>query len=400
MTKYIVFFLYYFNGDNMKKIIVICLVFFIFCYFINGFYKDEVDVEERGIFISYIELNKYVKDKNISDSKKNIDKMISNVKSLGFNLIILQIRSFSDAIYPSKIFPWSSTVSVEEGVDPGFDVLDYFINKCHDNSILIYGWINPYRVRNYSDDSVSMDNPAYKWINTRNIIIDNGIYYNPSSDEVVKLIVSGVEEVVSKYKVDGILFDDYFYPNTECDRVEYLEYLKNNKEISFSEYHLMRVNVLIEKVYAVCRKYNVLFGISPDANIENNYNKLFADIRTWLSSDKYVDFIMPQVYYGFFNETKPFKDVIDEWESLIKNKDISLMIALAFYKNGVDDKWAKSGSMEWVNNSNIIMREIVLSRNLNNYQGFSLFRYDYLFDQSKYTENTMMEIENIKKILK
>ena len=162
----------------------------------------------------------------------------------------------------------------------------------------------------------------------------------------------------------------------------------------------MRVNVLIEKVYAICRKYNVLFGISPDANIENNYNKLFADIRTWLSSDKYVDFIMPQVYYGFFNETKPFKDVIDEWESLIKNKDISLMIALAFYKNGVDDKWAKSGSMEWVNNSNIIMREIVLSRNLNNYQGFSLFRYDYLFDQSKYTENTMMEIENIKKILK
>ena len=76
------------------------------------------------------------------------------------------------------------------------------------------------------------------------------------------------------------------------------------------------------------------------------------------------------------------------------------MIALAFYKIGTEDKWAKSGKLEWVNNSNIIMREIILSRNLNNYNGFSLFRYDFIFDFSLHSKNTFLEIENMKKVLK
>ena len=395
------FFLYNFDGDYMKKFIGICILFLSLTFIINNSYKEEVDVEQRGIFISYIELNKYVKDKSVVEGKENIDQMITNIKNLGFNLVILQIRSFSDAIYQSSIFPWSSTVSVREDVYPGYDVLDYFIDKCSENNILIYGWINPYRVRTSNDTSgISSGNPAYKYLNSRHIIIDNGIYYNPSSSEAVNLIVGGVEEVVSKYKVDGILFDDYFYPNTDCDYVEYQEYLTKNDYISFDDYHLMIINNMIERVHEVCSKYNVLFGVSPDANIENNYTKLFADIKTWLSSDKYVDFIMPQVYYGFFNETKPFKKVIDEWESMITNDDISLMVALAFYKNGVEDKWAKSGSLEWVNNSNIIMREIILSRNLNYYEGFSLFRYDYIFNSSLHSKNTFLEIENMKKVLK
>lgn len=385
----------------MKKCIFICGLFFIVVLIINIVVVDRVEIEKRGVFVSYIELNKYVKNKNVTDSKKNIDQIITNVKNLDLNLIILQIRSFSDAIYKSDIFPWSSTVSSDEGVDPGYDVLDYFIERCHENNIFIFGWINPYRIRNNNDNStISSLNPAYKWLETRNVVIGESIYYNPSSDEVVELIVNGVEEVVKNYEVDGILFDDYFYPSVDCDYIEYTDYVEDNPNISFDEYHLMRVNLMIEKVHDICNKYDVLFGVSPDANVENNYNKLYADVKKWLSSDNYVDFIMPQVYYGFFNETKPFKEVIDEWEGMITNKDISLMIALAFYKNGSNDTWAKSGSNEWVSNSDIMMREIILSRNLNNYSGFSLFRYDHLFDESMYTQNTMLEIENMKKVIK
>ena len=159
----------------MKKYI---LIFLIVILLSTGLYnkKNNKNIEEnnsevRAIFISYIELTKYIKNKEIDISKENINKMITNIKKLGFNTAILQIRSFSDAIYESKIFPWSSTVSSDEGIFPGYDILDYFIEVCNTNNISIYGWINPYRVRNYSDDSVSMDNPAYKWINTRNIII-------------------------------------------------------------------------------------------------------------------------------------------------------------------------------------------------------------------------------------
>ena len=326
--------------------------------------------------------------------------MVNNVENLGFNEIILQVRSFSDAIYKSDFYPWSMVISSKEGVDPGYDLLEMFIEKCHKRNILLMAWINPYRIRNNEDiSSISKDNLAFKYLNTNNVYINNGIYFNPSSDIILDLIVSGVEEIVRKYDVDGILFDDYFYPDNEIDRQEYDEYLKYNEYISKEEYNLNVINNMVKKVYEVCKKYNVLFGISPDGNIDNNYNKVFADVKKWCSSNEYIDFIMPQIYYGFYNETRGFKKTIDEWESFVKDSNVELRIALAFYKNGTYDKWAMSGSNEWIENDDIIMREIVLSRNLNKYNGFSLFRYDYLFSKDKYTEVTLKEIENIKKVL-
>ena len=389
----------------MKKIFfcILMIVFIGVILIINGprIKEEEKEVKEnRGIFISYIELSKYLNCKSKSAVEIIVDEMVNNVENLGFNEIILQVRSFSDAIYKSDFYPWSMVISSKEGVDPGYDLLEMFIEKCHKRNIMLMAWINPYRIRNNEDiSSISKDNLAFKYLNTNNVYINNGIYFNPSSDIVLDLIVSGVEEIVRKYDVDGILFDDYFYPDNEIDRQEYDEYLKYNEYISKEEYNLNVINNMVKKVYEVCKKYNVLFGISPDGNIDNNYNKVFADVKKWCSSNEYIDFIMPQIYYGFYNETRGFKKTIDEWESFVKDSNVELRIALAFYKNGTYDKWAMSGSNEWIENDDIIMREIVLSRNLNKYNGFSLFRYDYLFSKDKYTEVTLKETENIKKVL-
>lgn len=387
----------------MKKIIILIFVVVLFISILiyggNETIKVEKNNEVRAIFISYIELNKYIKGNNIDTSKSNIRTIVNNVKNLEFNTIILQIRSFADAIYKSDIFPWSSTISNVEGVSPGYDILEYFIEVCSNNNISLYGWINPYRVRSSGNTFISKDNPAYKYIGTDYLYEDDGVFYNPSKKEVEDLVVAGVEEVVSRYKLDGILFDDYFYPNKDLDYADYLKYLEENDSIDFDEYHFMIINRMIKRVHDVCEKYNIPFGVSPDGNIDNNYNKIFADVKTWLSSDEYIDFIMPQVYYGLFNETKAFKNVIDEWNGLIKDSDIKLYVALAFYKVGAVDKYARSGRDEWINNNNIIMKEIILSRNLKYYEGFSLFRYDFLFDSTLYTNTTMLEIENMKKIL-
>ena len=389
----------------MKKIFfcILMIVFIGVILIINGprIKEEEKKVKEnRGIFISYIELSKYLNCKSKNAAEIIVDEMVNNVENLGFNEIILQVRSFSDAIYKSDFYPWSMVISSKEGVDPGYDLLEMFIEKCHKRNILLMAWINPYRIRNNEDiSSISKDNLAFKYLNTNNVYINNGIYFNPSSNIVLDLIVSGVEEIVRKYDVDGILFDDYFYPNNEIDRQEYDEYLKYNEYISKEEYNLNVINNMVKKVYEVCKKYNVLFGISPDGNIDNNYNKVFADVKKWCSSNEYIDFIMPQIYYGFYNETRGFKKTINEWESFVKDSNVELRIALAFYKNGTYDKWAMSGSNEWIENDDIIMREIVLSRNLNKYNGFSLFRYDYLFSKDKYTKVTLKEIENIKKVL-
>lgn len=390
----------------MKRIVLIIFLFGLVCIVIfnNNVAEEEREVnnlEKRGVFVSYIDISKYIKNSDVSVSKMNIVKMLDNICNLGFNMVILQVVSFSDAIYKSNIYPWSSIISSSEGVYPGYDVLDYFLEKAHEKDISVYVWVNPYRVRNTNNiDSISSSNPAYKYIGSDTLYVNKGIYFNPAKEEVEDLIVDGVEELISNYKVDGVLFDDYFYPDGDISIKEYEEYLEKNKNISFSEYKLMIINKMVERVHKVCREHNILFGISPDGNIDNNYNSVFADVITWMQSDKYVDFIIPQIYYGFYNESKPFLRVINEWNDLIKNDDIDMYVALAFYKVGLVDTFAKGGKSEWEVNDNIIMKEILVSRNLKHYKGFVLFRYGYLFDEKLYSITTLMEIENMKKFIK
>lgn len=375
----------------MKKIAAFILFLIVILFFISEDISNKKELEERSIFISYIELSKYISD-DISLSKNNIDMMINNIEELGFNSVILQVRSFGDAIYPSKIYSNSLYIS------NSFDVLDYFSDICNSKGFKLYAWINPYRIRNdLNKDSISNDNIIYDLLDTRHIVYTSGIYFNPSSELVINLIIEGINEIINNYDITGILFDDYFYPSTDCDLEEYNSL---DLDISYEEYKLGRVNELIKRVYAVCHNNGILFGISPDGNIENNYSKHSADVKTWLSNSGYVDFIMPQIYYGFFNGSRPFYNTLQEWSSLITNDSISMSVALAFYKNGVIDEWASSGKTEWIENNNIIMKEIIVSRNINNYMGFGLFRYDYLFSEDKINDNTLLEIENIKKVIK
>lgn len=347
--------------------------------------KNSIKIPEgtknKGIFISYIEYKKYLKDKNALDMKKEIDKMINTVKDYNINFIILHAKPFSDAIYESKIFPSSSSIVSEEGDKLPFDVLDYFIKKAHKNNIQIHAWINPYRISNYTDTSkISITNPAYKWLNTNNVkvIQDKGIYYNPASSEVQELIISGVAELVENYDIDGIHMDDYFYPDDTIDLENY-EQFKNT--ISLPDYRLSNTNKLVKSIYTTIKKIkpNVVFGISPEGNIENNYKNNYADVKTWVTNEGYIDYIMPQLYYGFLNETQPFIPVINKWKDLI-TIDIDFMPALALYKVGIVDEYAKSGKEEWINDKDVITKQIKIINNMEETAGYSLFRYSYLIE--------------------
>lgn len=404
MTNCFFFIWYFFYGDTMKTkfliiIFFLCSIFLIFTSFDEKEVVLENTKEKRGVFISYIELSKYLKGKSEEDGIGEIRRMVSNIEELGFTMILLQVRSFSDAIYPSDIFPWSATVSREEGISPGYDILKSFIDICDKEKIELYAWINPYRIRGDEDSSdISKDNPAYSYLNTEVVEVNNGIFYNPASEEARRIIVDGVEELVQNYSVDGVIFDDYFYPNDTIDLEEYEKYQKVHSDVSIEEFRFLQVNELIQDVYQVCHQNDTLFGVSPDGNIENNYQKHYADVKTWGSKTEYVDFLMPQIYYGFYNETKAFVSVLNDWENLATK--VELLPVLAFYKVGAVDNFAKSGSTEWMENDDIIMREVLLTRNLKQYQGFSLFRYDYLFNSELRTSTTMAELKNMKKILK
>lgn len=383
-------------------IIFLLLLVYIFIKEENLERKEEA-LEKRAVFISYIELGNNLRGKSSKDMKETINNMIKNIDNFGFNMIILQIRSFSDAIYKSNIYPSSRSVVNKEGETLPFDILKYFIKESHNKKIELHAWINPYRISNTTDISIiSKDNPAYKLLNTNNIkIIDNvGIYYNPASSKVESLILKGIDEVIKNYDVDGIHFDDYFYPKSnDIDKDEYEKAKEVNNNLTIQEFRLNTISSLIKKTYNLIKNYDksILFGISPDGNIDNNYNSNYVDTRLFCTESGYIDYIMPQVYYGFLNSTKPFEETIKSWNNLITNK-IDLIPALAFYKTGNIDKYAKDGVNEWIEYNNIISREVLLSRELSNYNGFALFRYDSIFG-SNLTETSFLEKENLKNIL-
>ena len=392
----------------MKREYYLLLIIFLLILIYIFVPKDKLEPkketsEKRAVFISYIELGNNLRSKNETNMKNTIDMMLDNVKTFGFNMIILQVRSFSDAIYESDIYPSSRSIVNTEGDDLPFDILDYFIKEAHKNKLELHAWINPYRISNNTDISIiSKDNPAYELLNTNAVkVIDNvGIYYNPASSKVESLILEGIEEIIKNYDIDGIHFDDYFYPkSTDIDSANYKEACKDNSSLTLQEFRLNTISSLIRKTYKLIKSYDksISFGISPDGNIDNNYNSNYVDTRLFCSEEGYLDYIMPQVYYGFLNSVKPFEETVKSWNSLITN-NIELIPALAFYKTGNKDEFAKDGSNEWIEYNNIISREVMLSRELSNYSGFAIFRYDSLFS-SNLTETSFLERENLKNIL-
>ena len=334
--------------------------------------KSSTPLETRGVFISYLEYSNHFKDKKEKEIIKEIENIFIELNKYSINTIYLQVRMFSDAIYKSNYFKYTSLISEE------IDLLKYFIDYANKYNISLYAWINPFRIgknKEYISSYVSDLDVLY---------LDSGIYYDPNSKNVKELIVNSIKELVTNYNIKGIIFDDYFYPK---------DY---NKEVSkIDKYNA--INDLIKSVYKVIKTTNkdCLFGISPDANIDNNYNISYLDIKEILSKDNYIDFIIPQIYYGF-NSNKPFIESVNEWKLLVKNK-AKLIIGLALYKCGSKDNYSKNDPLEWVNNKDIIKRQIEYIRTINNYTGFSLYRLDFLINRDN--DNLKKEIENYLKIL-
>lgn len=391
----------------MKKILIIILVLFIGMYMFYYMNKKEDNniinnfEEDRYVFISYIDYS-YLKGKDENILKEEINKMVLNIKENNFNGIILQVRAFSDAIYYSKIFSPSLYIVNNENDKLKLDMLDYFIKLSHENNIKLIAWINPYRIRSNNDiSSISGNNIVNKYLNTSSVEIKNGIYFNPAKDEVLDLIIKGVLEIVKNYDVDGILYDDYFYPSKTCDLKDYELYKTQGGTNSLEDFRRDNINKLIRKTYENIKEVNsdVLFGISPSGNMNNNYNAEYLDIN-YLIENKIVDFIMPQIYYGFDNTNLPFVNTVNSWSNLVKDTNIKFYVALALYKSGLEDKYAKTGINEWINNNDIISKQIIVSRNTYNYEGFSIFRYDYLFNSKKDNKQLLDEVFYVKKLLK
>lgn len=373
--------------------------------------RKQQSEEMRAIWLSYLDLKPMLLtsgDRSVGKAQfeKNIDEAFSQMKSLGLNTVIAQVRPFGDALYDSEYFPWSYLAAGEEGKAPGFDPLEVMVEKAHEKGLRLEAWVNPYRVRNAAvTRSIAKNNPVNQMLKTGDAIkYNNAITYNPASQKAQELIVNGVREIVENYDVDGIHFDDYFYPTTDAafDSASFKAYKNAGGTKSLAAWRRSNVDSLVKKVYAAIKAVDseVTFGISPQGNLENNYDKQFIDVKKWLSEDGYIDYICPQIYFGFKNKTCPYEQTVNEWNSLIKN-DTKLYIGLAPYKIGTEDTYAgDKGKMEWKNSGDILARMVDSARDAKHYGGFALFRYNSVFEpQSSVRSAIKEEMTNLKNLL-
>lgn len=343
--------------------------------------------EMRAVWISYLELN--FTGLNAEQSKQKVQSMFANAKDLGFNTVIVHARSHGDAYYKSSYFPYSSYITGTQGVDPGWDPLAYMVETAHSLGLKIQAWINPYRVSSASDDPMTLaeNNKARQWLTDADTSNDDwavkckgGIYYNPAIPEVRRLIIDGIREIVQNYNVDGVHFDDYFYPTTDAsfDTAAYARYASSGGTLPLADWRRAQVNTLVSGVYQAVKNINsnMIFGISPAGNISNCYNSLYADVELWMSRAGYIDYICPQLYWGFEypNAQFRFNNIADTWSNLKMHDGLKLYFGLAVYKSGTVD----AGSDEWIKNNDIIKRQIEYSRTKNNCSGIILFSYNYV----------------------
>ncbi len=369
-----------------------------------------LDEEVRAVWISYLELETLLKGVNKATFEKNIATVFDNMVAMKLNTAIVQVRPFADAIYPSDVYPWSYLCTGTEGKNPGYDPMQIMIDAAHNRGLRFEAWINPYRIRNSGyKQALSIDNPAQNWKNNNSGAVlecDGGLYYNPGVPGIRRMIVAGVQEIVDNYNVDGIHFDDYFYPSTDLslDAATYKEQKSDFAGMSQADWRRENVNMLVREVYSTIKSADsrIMFGISPQGNMDNNYNVQFADVKKWVQNTGYVDYICPQIYWGFEHETAPFAKVADNWNAMITNKSVKLYVGLAAYKIcTVDSGAGANGKFEWLNGEDLLSRMVVKSRKLSHYDGFVLYRYDSIFrPASKVESSVKVEKSNLKGILK
>lgn len=348
--------------------------------------KDEV----RAVWITYFEMEAMLKNKSESAFRENAKAMFKTLSKDQMNTVYVQVRPFSDALYSSKIYPSSYMMTGVEGDQMAYDPLKIMIEEAKRENLKIEAWINPYRVRlNSIKAPISEANPATAWLtdgSNRVVKLPGGVFYNPSDVQVNALVVKGVKEIVDNYKVDGIHFDDYFYPtqSKDFDKLQYDAYVKAGGKLNLYDFRREQINQMVQSVYKVCKtaKNPVKFGISPQGLVKNNFDQQYADVKKWTSQPGYVDYICPQIYYGFKNTKAPFMTILKEWDDMTKTSKVPLYIGLASYKIGVEDKWSGEGKKEWQTDSAILSHMVAESRLLSSYKGFALFRYDSMWKPS------------------
>lgn len=336
--------------SKLKKLVGLMLVMMIALANLNVYATTNTEAEKRAVWISTVYNLDYPSTKNNIEAQKNefIEKL-DQLKAIGINTVIVQVRPKADALYLSSINPWSDVLTGVQGKDPGYDPLAFMVEAAHARGMAIEAWLNPYRVTTSGTDltALSSNHPARlnpSWVFSYN----NALYYNPEVEGVKQHIVDTVTEIATNYNIDGIHFDDYFYPSS------YPLPSGEDKDGAVANARRSHINDMVSRVHtaikAVNQKYqkNIIFGISPAGIWKNNttdatgsatngnqsYYSVYADTRTWIQNG-WIDYVTPQIYWETGHKLADYETLVKWWSNEVAGTNVKLYIGQGIYRDAV-----------------------------------------------------------------
>lgn len=363
--------------------------------------QNEINEDFKGLWVATV-LNLDYPEKATSNSvvlKKEALEILNDAHAMGFNAIILQVRPSADAFYKSDIYPWSKYLTGKQGLAPtdDFDPLAFWVDEAHKRGISVHAWINPYRItkKNAADPAhdytqLAANHPAKlnpSWVVEHS---DGNLYFNPGLPEVRDHIALSIKEIIDGYDIDGIHFDDYFYPSTTfSDDAAYKKYGTGFK--SLAEWRRNNVDLLVEKVYKTIKETDetVQFGISPFGIWANSksiatgsktsgyesYISQYADTKKWVENSM-LDYIAPQIYWHIGYDIADYSELLKWWSNVASNSSTKLYIGHAAYRVGSSDV-----NSPWYG-VNEMYKQLKLNEMYPNVKGSIFFRYKFFKENS------------------
>ena len=321
--------------------------------------------EFRGVWIATVSNIDWPAFPTVSAEiqKASFIRLLDMHKANGLNAVVVQVRPAADAFYPSQYEPWSQFLTGVQGQPPFpyYDPLAFMITETHKRNMEFHAWMNPYRaVFNTSTSSLSATHITKlhpDWF----LMYGDKKYFDPGNKEVQQYVTAIVQDVVKRYDVDAIHFDDYFYPYRIAgknfpDDIMYRQY---GNGLSKDDWRRSNTDSIISNLYKTIKatRANCQFGISPfgvwrniandpDGSIttagQTNYDDLYADILLWLRKG-WVDYITPQLYWEFGHKAAPFEELVQWWGRHTYGKNC--YIGLGIYRAGSNAAWSNKNQL-------------------------------------------------------
>lgn len=310
----------------------------------------ELPREFRGAWVATVDNIDWPSKKNLSadQQKGELVRILDTAERIGLNAIVFQVRPSCDALYESKIEPWSEFLTGQQGKPPNpkWDPLEFAVKEAHRRGLELHAWINPYRAKHFKATGPLAENHVRNRRPDIAKTYGRYIWLDPGEPGSASHTLAVIEDIVARYDIDGIHMDDYFYSYAEKDgkgqtipfpdEASYARYVSSGGTLSRADWRRDNVNNFVEKMYKTIKtkKPWVKVGISPFGIYRPNIPKgivagidqydfpLYADCLRWLRNG-WCDYFSPQLYWKLDSAGQPFRKLLDWWlEQNVANKHI------------------------------------------------------------------------------